>query len=44
MNSLYQRLKELSKDDFESLIDQLLQAKYPLANIMRVEGTGGTRV
>ena len=41
MNPLYQRLKEISKDDFESLIDQLLQAKYPTAGITRVEGSGG---
>lgn len=41
MNSLYQRLKELSKDDFEALIDQLLQAKYPGAGITLVDGTGG---
>jgi hypothetical protein len=41
MNPLYQRLKEISKDDFESLIDQLLQAKYPTAGIKRVEGSGG---
>jgi hypothetical protein len=41
MNSLYQRLKEMSKDDFESLVDQLLQAKYPSANITRVDGAGG---
>jgi hypothetical protein len=41
MTSLYQRLKELSKEDFESLLDQMLQAKYPGAGIMRVEGTGG---
>lgn len=41
MTALFQRLKELSKEDFESLLDQLLQAKYPGAGIMRVEGTGG---
>ena len=41
MNALYQRLKEISKDDFESLMDQLLQAKYPTADVTRVEGTGG---
>lgn len=41
MNSLYQRLKELSKDDFEALIDQLLQAKYPAAGIALAEGAGG---
>lgn len=41
MTALYQRLKELSEEEFESLLDQLLQAKYPSAGIMRVDGTGG---
>ena len=41
MRILYQRLKELSKDDFESLIDQILQARYPAAAITRVNGAGG---
>jgi len=31
----------MSKDDFEALIDQLLQAKYPGAGITLVDGTGG---
>ena len=31
----------MSKDDFESLVDQLLQAKYPSAGITRVDGAGG---
>ncbi len=43
MTALYQRLKELSKSDFESLIDQILQRRFPNANVIRVNGSGGDK-
>ncbi len=39
--ALYMRMKELDEDSFESLIDQLLQARYPSSEIRRVNGKGG---
>ncbi|WP_263416274.1 hypothetical protein [Terriglobus albidus] len=43
VTGLYQRLKELSKNDFEALIDTLLQARFPSAGITRVDGAGGDK-
>jgi hypothetical protein len=39
--ALYQRLKELDRDQFEKLCFHLLKAKYPLANVRHVEGKAG---
>jgi hypothetical protein len=41
MSDLEQQLRHLGKEKFESLIHQLLDAKYPGASIKRVEGAGG---
>jgi hypothetical protein len=41
MVNLQQRLRELSKESFESLIHQILLRKYPGGGIKKSEGTGG---
>jgi hypothetical protein len=41
VSDLELQLRELSKEQFESLIHQFLMAKYPTADIKRVDGTGG---
>lgn len=41
LQALYQRLKELDRDQFEKLCFHLLKAKYPLANVRHVEGKAG---
>ncbi|HWZ50785.1 MAG TPA: hypothetical protein VNW54_04910 [Granulicella sp.] len=41
MSDLELQQRELSKDQFESFIHQLLMAKYPGAEIKRVDGAGG---
>lgn len=41
MTSLAQRLRELSRNQFESLVHHFLLAKFPGADIKKVEGTGG---
>jgi hypothetical protein len=43
MIALSQRLRELSRDEFESLVHQLLLSKFPGAGIKRPEGIGGDR-
>jgi hypothetical protein len=43
MSDLEQQLRDLSKEKFEALIHQLLDAKYPGADIKRVEGSGGDK-
>jgi hypothetical protein len=43
MSDLEQQLRDLSKEKFESLIHQLLDAKYPGADIKRVDGSGGDK-
>lgn len=41
MITLQQRLRELGKEKFESLVHQILLKKYPGAGIKRCDGTGG---
>lgn len=41
MITIQQRLRELSKENFEALVHQLLLKKYPGAGIKKVDGTGG---
>jgi hypothetical protein len=41
MITLQQRLRELSKEKFESLVHQMLLQKFPGAGIKRCDGTGG---
>ena len=41
MISLAKRLRELNKEEFESLIHQFLLAKFPGADIKKVDGIGG---
>jgi hypothetical protein len=41
MTSLQKRLRELSKEKFESLVHQYLLQKYPCAGIKKVDGIGG---
>src|SRR5206468_11554187 len=41
LQALYQRLKELDRDQFEKLCFHLLKAKYPLADVRHVEGKAG---
>jgi hypothetical protein len=41
MSSLEQQLRRLSKEQFESLVHQVLTAKYPGAGVKKVEGSGG---
>jgi hypothetical protein len=41
LQALYQRLKELDRDQFEKLCFHLLKAKYPLAKVRHVEGKAG---
>jgi hypothetical protein len=41
MSDLEQQLHRLSKERFESLVHQVLTAKYPSADINRAEGSGG---
>jgi len=41
MITLQQRLRELGKEKFESLVHQMLLKKYPGAGIKRCDGTGG---
>lgn len=43
MNDLEMDLRDLSKERFESLIYQLLVAKYPSAGITRSREAAGTR-
>lgn len=43
MSDLEQQVRDLSKEKFESLIHQLLGAKYPSAGITRVDGSGGDK-
>jgi len=43
MITLKQRLRELSKDEFECLIHQFLLRRFPGAGIMKADGTGGDR-
>ncbi|HTW30518.1 MAG TPA: hypothetical protein VMD76_02505, partial [Candidatus Sulfotelmatobacter sp.] len=43
MSDLEQQLRDLSEEKFESLIHQLLDAKYPGAGITRVNGSGGDK-
>jgi hypothetical protein len=33
----------MTRDDFEALIDQILQARYPTAGIRKVDGSGGDK-
>jgi hypothetical protein len=41
MSDLGQQLRELGRDQFESLVHQILMAKYPNAGIKKVDGAGG---
>jgi len=41
VSDLEQQLRALSEERFESLVHQILVAKYPGADIKRVEGSGG---
>lgn len=41
MGDLEQQLRGLSKENFESFVHQFLVARYPGAEIKRVDGAGG---